>query len=156
IKGGRTAKSSSSSAERWWRLMRVACSASLRVTPLETRACLSVSPKTLIATIRLPSPRHTNAQGPSAPLLHRIGFLPFGQPNGPMGYCQLEVASPRAATTGVAVARLLLSSDRAAGSLARETRRQRRRARHRQRAATNRQSPTDTVRGHLQGQAAGS
>src|SRR3954466_14353675 len=47
--------------------MRVACSASLRVTPLETRACLSVSPKTLIVTIWLPSPRRTNAQGPSTP-----------------------------------------------------------------------------------------
>src|SRR5215211_2386058 len=67
--------------------MRVACSASLRVTPLETRACLSVSPKTLIVTIRLPSPRHTNAQGPSLPYLHRIGFTTFGQPSRPMGYC---------------------------------------------------------------------
>src|SRR5215207_4513980 len=71
--------------------MRVACSASLRVTPLETRACLSVSPKTLIVTIWLPSPRRTNAQGPSPPLFHRIGFLPFEQLNGPTGCCQFRV-----------------------------------------------------------------
>src|SRR5215217_2833462 len=72
--------------------MRVACSASLRVTPLETRACLSVSPKTLIVTIRLPSPRRTNAQGPSIPLFHRIGFTPFGQPIGQARYWQIKVA----------------------------------------------------------------
>src|SRR5215218_976362 len=127
--------------------MRVACSASLRVTPLETRACLSVSPKTLIVTIRLPSPRRTNAQGPSIPLFHRIGFTRFGQLIG-----QALLADPGrlgSATSGVAAAPLSRRGDRGAGSLARETIHPRRRATHRPPAATNLRSPTGTVPGHL-------
>src|SRR5215208_7086190 len=107
--------------------MRVACSASLRVTPLETRACLSVSPKTLIVTIRLPSPRRTDARGPSLPWLHRIGFTTIGQPNGLMGYCQTPSYAWRFATSVGAADPLSPSVDPGVGSLVRETTHPRRR-----------------------------
>src|SRR5215213_2513724 len=147
MSGGRTAKSSSASAERWCRLMRVACSASLRVTPLETRACLSVSPKRLIVTIRLPSPRHTNGQGPSIPCLHRIGSRTFGQPKGRTGYCQASVGPSHQLTTFASVDPLSLLDDRGAASLSRETTHPRQRARHHRLVATSLQSPTGRVPG---------
>src|SRR6476660_201299 len=61
--------------------MRVACSASLRVTPLETRACFNVSPNTPIVAVRLPHLPYARSLEDLVPPRHAIGFDANGQPS---------------------------------------------------------------------------